>query len=96
VVIAKHFAHFLSTADLREDAAYATWVQLFDALTRQRSEARHQSLRGLFDVLQRFMSHKMAKGFIYDVLDSYHLPNLSYRIRPAAAVGLHAPQENAS
>lgn len=95
VVVAKHFAHFLSVVDLREDAAYATWVQFFDALNRHRSEGGQQSLRGLFGVLQRFMSHRMAKGFTYDLLDSYHLPTLSYRIRPAAAVGPDAPQENA-
>lgn len=91
VVIAKHFAHFLSTADLRDDAAYATWAQLFDALNRQRSEGGPQSLRGLFDILQRFMSHKMAKGFAYDLQDSYHLPSLSYRIRPAVADGVTTP-----
>jgi hypothetical protein len=85
VIVAKHFAHFLSTADLRDDAAYATWVQLFDALNRQKGEGGPISLRGLFDILQRFMSHKMAKGYVYDLEDSYHLPSLSYRVRSSMA-----------
>ena len=83
VVIAKHFAHFLSTVDLRDDASYATWVQVFDALNRQNIEGGQQSLLGLFDILQRFMSHKMARGYAYDLHDSYHLPGLSYCIRGA-------------
>ncbi len=91
LVIARHFAHFLSAVDLRDDAAYATWVQLFDALNRQRSGGGPQSLRGLFDILQRFMSHKMAKGFNYDLQDSYHLPSLSYRIRPTKVNELTTP-----
>lgn len=96
VVIAKHFAHFLSTADLRDDAAYATWVQLLDALNRQRSGGGPQSLRGLFDILQRFMSHKMASGYAYDLQDSYHLPGLSYRIRPAASDEIITPSGDKS
>lgn len=91
LVIAKHFAHFLSTVDLRDDAAYATWVQLFDAFNRQRREGGTRSLRGLFEILQRYMSHKMATGYAYDLLDSYHLPGLSYRIRPAAANAVTTP-----
>ena len=82
VVIAKHFAHFLSTVDLREDAAYATWVQFFDALTRLQSESENQTLLRLAELLQRYMSHKMAKSFSLDLQDNYHLPSLSYRIRP--------------
>lgn len=85
VVVARHFAHFLASADLREDAAYATWIQLFDALNRLRTEERPRTLTGLFEVLQQFMSHRMAKGFKLDSLDSYHLPRISYRIRPVSA-----------
>jgi hypothetical protein len=87
VVIGRHFAHFVSTLDLRDDAAYATWFQLFDAFNRQRAEGRSQSLLGLADILQRYMSHVMAKPYEYDLLDSYHLTKVSYRIRPASAGG---------
>jgi hypothetical protein len=85
VVVARHFAHFLSTVDLRDDAAYATWVQLFDALNRLRSEGGPQTLSALAGLLQRYMSHKMAKGFARDLVDNYHLRDLSYRVRPASA-----------
>jgi hypothetical protein len=43
VVIANHFAHFLSTLDPREDASYTTWVQVFDAFNRQKIEGGHQT-----------------------------------------------------
>ena len=85
VVVAKHFAHFLSSADLKEDAAYATWMQLVDALNRSHSEKRPHTLVGLFDTLQRHMSHKVAQGFELDEVVSYHLPSLSYRTLPASA-----------
>lgn len=85
VVVAKHFAHFLSSSDLKEDVAYATWIQLFDALNRQHLEERPHTLVGLFETLQQCMSHKMAQGFEIDELVSYHLPSLSYRTRPASA-----------
>ena len=87
VVVAKHFAHFLSSSDLKEDVAYATWMQLIDALNRSHFEERQHTLGGLFEMLQRYMSHKIAKGFEPDEVVSYHLPTLSYRIRPATAVG---------
>ena len=85
VVVAKHFAHFLSSSDLKEDVAYATWIQLFDALNRQHLEERPHTLGGLFETLQQYVSHKMAQGFEIDELVSYHLPSLSYRTRPASA-----------
>ena len=94
LVIARHFAHFLSAVNLRNDAAYATWIQLFDALNRQQRGVGPLTLRGLFDILQRFMSHKMAKGFALDLLDNYHLPNLSYCIRPAGANVFTTPSGN--
>lgn len=85
VVIAKHFAHFLSASDLRNDCAYATWMQFFDALVRIRNEERPRSLGELFATLQRFMSHQMARGYELQVIDNYHLLGLSYRIRPRSA-----------
>ena len=84
VVLARHFAHFLSNLDLT-DAAYATWIQFYDALNRLHSEDRPKTLSSLFDTLNEYMSHKIAKGYELDNLDSYHLRNLSYRIRPSAA-----------
>ena len=85
VVVAKHFAHFLSSSDLKQDVAYATWMQLVDALNRSHLEGGPPTLAGLFEMLQRYMSHKTAKGFELDELVSYHLPGLSYRTRPRAA-----------
>tara|TARA_E500000318_G_scaffold109198_1_gene121650 strand:- start:126 stop:1841 length:1716 start_codon:yes stop_codon:yes gene_type:complete len=82
VIVAKHFAHFLSTVDLKEDAAYATWVQFYDALTRLESEGKPRTLHRLAELLQQYMSHKMAKSFSLDLEDDYHLPGLTYRIRP--------------
>lgn len=88
VILAKDFAHFLSTLDLREDASYATWTQFCDALIRMKSEAGPKTLDVLASILQRFMSHKMASGSQQDLIDNYHLPGLSYRIRPASAEGV--------
>ena len=85
VVVAKHFAHFLSSSDLRGDVAYATWMQLVDALNRSHFEERPPTLAGLFKTLQRCMSHKIARSFELDEVVSYHLPSLSYRVRPASA-----------
>jgi len=85
VTITKHFAHFISSSDLRDDAAYATWIQLFDALNRMGHEERPNTLVGFFEILQQYMSHKMARGFELDELDNYHLPSLSFRIRHASA-----------
>lgn len=85
MVVARHFAHFLSTSDLKVDAAYATWIQLFDALNRLRVEERPQTLAEFFAILQQYMSHKIARGIKMDELYSYHLPSLSYRIRPESA-----------
>jgi hypothetical protein len=87
VIVAKHFAHFLSTADLRDDAAYATWVQFYDAMNHVETAGRPRNLAELFATLQRFMSHRMAKGFEPDEIIHYHLPELSFRIRPASAAG---------
>ena len=84
VIVAKHFAHFLSSSDLREDVAYATWMQLVDALNRSYFEEEQNTLRGLFGVLQRRMSHKTARGFELDEVVNYHLPGLSYRTRPVS------------
>jgi hypothetical protein len=96
VVVARHFAHFLSTMDLRDDAAYATWVQLFDALNRLRSDGGPQTLNALAGLLQRFMSHKMATGFTYDLVDNYHLRDLTYRVRPAAAAQANTASSGAA
>ena len=93
VVVAKHFAHFLSSSDLKEDVAYATWMQLVDALNRSHFEEGPHTLGLLFGMLQRHMSHKIARGFEVDEVVSYHLPSLSYRIRPAAA-GCERPAQS--
>ena len=84
VVVATHFAHFLASSDLKEDVAYATWMQLIDALNRSHFEEGQATLRGLFETLQRYMSHKSAKGFERNELFSCHLPSLSYTIGPAS------------
>ena len=86
LVVAKHFAHFLSSSDLREDVAYATWMQLVDALNRSHFEEGSPTLARLFQTLQRCMSHKIARGIEVDEVVSYHLPSLSYRTRPALDV----------
>ena len=86
LVVAKHFAHFLSSSDLREDVAYATWMQLVDALNRSHFEEGSSTLSRLFQTLQRCMSHKVARGIKVDEVVSYHLPSLSYRTRPALDV----------
>ena len=83
VVVAKHFAHFLSASDLREDVAYATWMQLIDALNRSHFEKGSPTLARLFQTLQRCMSHKIARGVKVDGVVNYRLPSLSYRTRPA-------------
>lgn len=84
VVVAKYFAHFLSSSDLGDDAAYTTWMQLVDALNRSYFEEGPHTLTGLFGTLQRYMSHKVARAVELDEVVNYHLPNLSYRVRPAA------------
>lgn len=88
VAIGRHFAHFLSTSDIRDDVVYATWIQLFDALNRMVIEKKSLDLSTLFDVLDEYMSHKKARAVELDVLDSYHLQNMSYRVRPASAAGV--------
>lgn len=85
VVVSRHFAHFLSSANLRDDAVYATWMQFYDAWNRHRHEQPSSGLPELFDILSRYMTHKMARGFEAESIDHYHLRNLSFRIRPASA-----------
>ena len=86
VFLTRHFAHFLSDLDLQNDTAYATWIQMFDALNRLRAEGRPLTLISLFDLLKAYMSHKMERGHPFEMVDTYHLENLSYRIRPRSAV----------
>jgi hypothetical protein len=85
MLLTRHFAHFLSQLEMDNDAAYATWMQFYDALNRLRAEGKPLSLSGLFGVLQSFMSHKTVKGYELDLIDNYHLQQLSYRIRSSTA-----------
>ncbi len=82
VILTRHFAHFLSEVELEQDAVYATWIQLFDALMRMHAEGRDVSLESLFAVLSEYMSHLKAQDFDLDGLDTYHLENLSFSVLP--------------
>jgi len=86
VVVARHFAHFLSEMDLQDDAAYATWTQFFDALTRLQTEDHPKTLWSLADLLQRFMSHRMVSAVAYDLVDRYTVEKLTYTVRPESSV----------
>jgi len=82
VVLTRHFAHALSELDMRDDCSYATWMQFVDALTRidlQQNDT--PTFLGLFDILQNYMSHKIANIVTADTDDVFHVRSLSLRVR---------------
>lgn len=83
LIIGRHFAHFANGADLREDAAYATFPQFYDALNRQRAEGVQRSLSALFELLREFMTHNVVQPTSQTEEETYHLQHLSFGLRSA-------------
>ena len=82
VVITRHFAYALSELDMRDDCSYATWMQFVDALTRIDLQTdKTPTLLRLFDILQNYMSHKIANIVTAETDDVFHVRSLSFRVR---------------
>jgi hypothetical protein len=87
VVLTKNFAHILSEIEMSEDAAYATWVQFIDALTRIKLDrTRQASVQYLFETLQQYMSHRVVNILTNDTDDMFKVRSLEYRIRQTEEV----------
>jgi len=82
LVLTRHFAHVLADVDMQDDCAYATWMQLEDALARLRlSHQQPLSLLQVFNTLRDFMTHKVINIVTADTDDTFHVRSLAYRIR---------------
>lgn len=81
LAITKNFAHFLAPLAKDENFSYATWIQFYDAVARINiSQGEIKTLRGLFNILREFMSHKIARSQILEGSDLYNLDTLKYKI----------------
>jgi hypothetical protein len=82
VVLTRHFAHVLAELDVRNDCAYATWMQLMDALARlKHGQAEPISLQHLFRILQDYMTHKVINTTMNETDDTFRVRSLTYRVR---------------